>query len=168
MEMLRIVWPGRTEKVNPNILECRGIRMTPEGIGVIESGRVVLTLLKSDVQRIILRRGMQAQHPVIQLIFGIVLLVTGLIPLPFMVFFPDVGVIAMKLGVGALVLVILGGWLLFESLRRGYFLDVETKSGWKKLPLSKGHDIVEFESFLRAAKDTLGYPIEADAGATIL
>ena len=105
---------------------------------MIESGRVVLTVYRNDIRRIILRRGWQAQHPIIQIVVGGLLLAPGVILL-LVAFSADGAMVLRTLG-GGVFLVILGGWLLFEGLRRGHFLLVETTMGWKKLTVSMPQD----------------------------
>lgn len=146
-------------------IEYAHIRICNEFIEELDGGRRLIAVQRSGIERVELRWGWRSQRPFIQMLFGTVLSVLGM--------FPSVIVLRWLLGGGTLhwivlalagFLLLFGGWVMYDSLRRGYFLAVEGQKGRKKLCFARAADRQQIEAFLREAQRRFGYEVERDLG----
>ena len=149
------------ESSRPNVLDCNNVRFTVDYVCSIVDGRRQIVLNRSDVQQIVLRYGYQAPRPVIQLLLGFVLL--GFIFLPlyhvWRVFNYGGRFFGWEAFWGGFSAI--GAWLIYDALKKGWYLDVRTADGHRKLAFTQGADPSQLLAFLERAKNDLCYPIQA-------
>ncbi|HZL34649.1 MAG TPA: hypothetical protein VFC78_05010 [Tepidisphaeraceae bacterium] len=143
-------------------IEFAGIRCSAEQLLEIDSGRVMVLVSRPDILRIAACHGLQALHPIIQFVAGVIVTAIGLIPVPYIIGWIHHGgtlILGSKL---LLVLAPIGLWLIAESFARGYFLRIETTKGSKRLAFHgkpRAHDV---EMFLQSVENRFGYKIERE------
>jgi hypothetical protein len=139
-------------------LDC--VFFTQEAIFEGNAKRRRLIAGRDDVERIRLRYGSVARHPVVLFLFGVALVGLGIVPIPGFVdwwFHGGVLLLTHVLAVGWLVL---GAAALYQASRRGYMLDVQTPTGWKRIEFSKRVLASELETFANRVEGSFGYTIE--------
>ena len=62
-----------TTPMQGNPIECCGVRCTERELTEVEGGRVMVRVGRDDVQRVRLRHGIQAPHPLLQVGMGLAL-----------------------------------------------------------------------------------------------
>lgn len=144
----------------PQPLACGGIQCDGKSLREIDSGRVMVLLPRADIRRIILRHGSPAQHPVIQVIAGFVLLAIGLFPAVHLLHWMRYGGMIILEGNLLFLFPVLGIWFIYGGFIRRYYLEVETPTGNKKLEFRGKPQLSEIRSFLSTMKSTFGYNCE--------
>jgi hypothetical protein len=137
-----------------------GISFSESAVTEVESGKVMVSIARTDVRRISLRHASRAQRPLVQIVMGAVLVGVGLIPLRHLIDWMSRGGVIFEFELLLFGLPVVGVWLIFESLSRGYFLDVEQSSGSKKMLFHGKISPEQIEEFLKAAEDRMGYRID--------
>ena len=129
------------------------VAISEEGLAELRKGRRVVFVPKERVQGIEVRFGSPAERPLIQGILGSVLTAFGLAG----VFFLAEGGIAMyRWEAGSLFFTVIGLWLLWETMRRRYYLRVISSNDERKLVFSGKVQKSELSTFLQSAT-ALGY-----------
>ena len=138
-------------------IEYGGIRISAEAIAELDGQRPMVIVKRTDFVRVRLDRGWHSNHPFIQVVFGGILMAIGLIPIPIIYqWLLHGGTLHMVL-VWLLFLLLFGGWVVFDGLKRGFFLAVEGTNFRKKLCFDRGVSLAEIEEYLQAAEQLFGY-----------
>ena len=146
-------------------VEKGGVRFSNQEIAEVDvsnpRGRPVLRIPRDRIQEIHLRWGVQASRPLVQLILGGGFLGAACFIQGSMLWewFRHGGVIHVEVVVGLAVLGLVGGWLLFTALRRGFYLAVRTNSAQEKVRFDRRVSREEIELFLNEARRRFGYEI---------
>jgi hypothetical protein len=148
---------------DPQSLACAGIQCDGKSLREIDSGRVMVLLPRADIRRIILRHGSPAQHPVIQVIAGFVLLAIGLFPALHLLHWMRYGGTIILEENLLFLFPVLGIWFIYGGFVRRHFLEVEIPIGNKKLQFQGKPQLREIRSFLKAAENRFGYKVEEAA-----
>lgn len=148
-------------------VEKGGVRFSNQEIAEVDvsnpRARPVLRIPRDSIREIHLRWGVQAARPLVQLILGAGFLgVACYIPMRMVwEWFRYDGV--MNQGKAAVWIVtllgLLGGWLLFTALRRGFYLAVQTNNAQEKVRFDRRMSREEIENFLNEARRRFGYEI---------
>ena len=104
------------------------IILTEEGVGEVEDGRTIVFVPRDQIEMLEFRHGVQAERPAIQAVAGLLFSCLGALGISI---FGRGG--SFRLGAGCLVFGVLGVLLLWESLRRGYYLQAICRSDARKL-----------------------------------
>lgn len=143
-------------------LEFGGIRFSNDLIAEVDRGQTLLRIRRDDVQRIALRRGFQAARPLFQTTLGFGLLLAGVYILVKVILelMTSGGEIGGKLLIALATVSLLGGWLFWEGLKRGYYLEVTTAKRAEKLRFARRLSEEQIEAFLASVRSQLGWPID--------
>jgi putative Mn2+ efflux pump MntP len=134
-------------------LESNGIRATPEGLFEIDSGRVMVFIPRADVVKLSLAHGRLAERPFVQAIIGALLLAFGALAIGWLLLIGYWKTVA-----SAVVLPIVGLWMLVHSFRDGDYLEVQTPRATRKLVFHPALTPQEAIDFTRCLKDQFQYP----------
>ena len=141
-------------------IQYLGVRVSPAGIANMHGARTVLTISKQDLRRIRLEYGAPGERWWLELIIGLALLgVVGLQALNLLnwMFFGgriyDVCFVVPLLCSGT------GGWLIWDAVRKQWYLAVETDQKVRKITFDETPKIAELSAFLQVANQ-LGYSID--------
>jgi hypothetical protein len=148
------------EEPRPAVISCAGIGFSAEGL--FEAGPACprAAVPRDSIERIRLRYGFRARHPFALGIFGIVLMGVGAAPIPHLVGWLLHGGRASHLEFLALVLIIVGAGAVYEALRRGYLLEIETTSGPQRLEFDRSAGAGDIEGFICRVEQAFGYSVE--------
>jgi hypothetical protein len=128
-------------------------------------GRRVVFVPREAVVRIELRRGIAGERPVLQVLFGVVTLLLGLVLLSSVVGVFDIvwrgGAtrIAARLAAGGAPMMLVGAWVLWTGLRPTYYLRVRTAGDSRKLLLARKVDLATLSRALHDATHRFGYVV---------
>jgi hypothetical protein len=143
-------------------LEHGGIRFSTDLIAELDRGRSVIRIPREDVRRIALCWGFQAPRPFVQAVLGIGLLLAGIYILVriIMELMAHGGQVVGRLLIGLVIVGLLGGWLLFEAFKRGYYLEVRTEKRTEKLRFNRRLSRAEIEEFVASVRSQMGWIID--------
>jgi hypothetical protein len=133
------------------------VRVGADGIAEVDGPVATIFVPRTDIITVELRHGSGAQRPVVALVLGMILFVLSILPLimignalrrsePF----PAKVIAAIAFAIPAL-------WLIDLSVRRRWFLRVQTRRGARKILFPKTADQVSAESFLSSCRSRFGY-----------
>jgi hypothetical protein len=145
---------------NSDSVTLGGITFTAEGVFEGEVPRPNYLVPKASIERICLRYGFLARHPILLTLFGIVLIVLGLASLAHVGIWLFGGGGLFFWEAAAAAWLILGAGALWGASRRGYLLDIKAQSGWKRLEFGKGVKPPELMAFVAQAEKCFGYSVE--------
>ncbi len=136
-----------------------GILATPYRISMVEGKTEVITVRKEDIKQITLEKGYQAERPIVQLAFGIIVLGVS--------FFPVLRLYGALTGytrMHAMEIMILafapvGIWLIQGAMKHGYFLSVELENDRRKLGFQTKCKKADLREFVRQVA-ILGYTVD--------
>jgi len=124
------------------------IAISEKGLSEFSGDQRIIFIPKEQVQSIEVRFGSQAEKPLAQGIFGLLLLGLGCVGLP-LVF--DGGLRGLRWGLGFIIFGGIGGYLLFETLKKGHYLGVICSNDTRKLVFKGAIQKAELSKFLRSA-----------------
>jgi nitrogen fixation-related uncharacterized protein len=139
-----------------------GVRFSAEELAEVDSrGHPVLRIPRSRIRQVELRWGRQAARPLVQLVLGVAFAGTGggIEIAMILEWLRHGGTIIDLVVVGLAMMALLGVWLLWTALRRGFYLDVQTDSRAEKICFDRRLSREEVEAFLDEARQRLGYQI---------
>lgn len=134
--------------------QCGGVLCDERRLGELADGAVLVSINCSDIQRVALKHGVQAPHPLIQSAFGLVLTLVGLVPVVHFVAWMMVGGTFHALEACLAVFALIGPWLIFTAFRRGYYLQVDGPEGRKRLDFARSvrpEDVDQFITLVERA-----------------
>jgi len=142
-------------------LACCGVACLEENICEMDGTGVAVRVPIGEVRSVTLGHGYQAPHHIIQLILGGLLIVPG--------FWAGFVLIRWALHRGDfgipdgifLAIALAGIWLVATALAKGYYLDVHTTAGRRRLRFDENVTPEEIRSFLPTLDVHLGVPIES-------
>ncbi len=124
------------------------IVISEKGLSEFSGGRRIIFIPKEQVQSIEVRFGPQAERPLIQGIFGFLLVGLGCVGLLLM--FAG-GLYGLRWGLGFIVFGGLGGYSLYETFKKGHYLQVICSNDTRKLVFRGAIQKAEFSKFLQTA-----------------
>lgn len=143
-------------------IELGGVRFAADRLTEVEDGRVMALVMRHEIRSITLRHDFRSNHPVLQVIFGFVLIAVGLVPVRHLASWFRGGGIFFAVEIGLVVFAVIGAWLVFEAPRRGYQLDVGASSGRKKPTFHRKTGPAELRAFVAEAAARFEYEVVDD------
>jgi hypothetical protein len=137
-----------------------GIVFTAERVFEGTPSRPTVGVARSRIDKIRLRYGSVASHPIVLALLGLIMVGLGLVPLGHAALWVLRGGVYYAAEAFMLVWLPLGVGALFSVFRRGYVLDVQTSAGLRIFAFRRGTNRQEVEQFVRDAEHMFGYPIE--------
>jgi hypothetical protein len=140
-----------------------GIRFAADRVQLIEKKQITLSLGRDKIESIELRRGFAAQRPIVQAVFGLILLAACFFPLRaiFMWWFLGGSISLIVVLLMLVFLVPLGTWQVADGLRMGYFLQVIHGGKRRKVPFARRTKRSDIDDFLATVSEQLGYQIRS-------
>lgn len=146
--------PTRTE---PPLVH--GVLLHPEYVTLEERGKTVKSVRAEQIESISLEYGSHSHHPLIQMVFGVVLAAVGLLPaIGALRWYREGGTLDVWYFLVVLLLP-LGLWVIRDATRRGFHLLVRARPESHKLPLQGVVAPADLRDRLFAAADLAGYEI---------
>lgn len=147
----------------PDALEFGGIRISAEAIAELDGTRPAVVVKRTDLVRAQLDRGWHSNHPFLQIVFGGILVAVGLAPIPVIINWLQFGGTLSTTWVCTLAMLLVGGWVVFDGLKRGFFLALEGTNFRKKLCFDRRAGLAEIQKYLQEAQTRFGYAFEQRA-----
>ena len=143
---------GTITSNNASRVQYLNIVVSESGIREMNENRCVVFMPREKIVRLEIKQGLQAERPLGQVIAGLILVILGILGITML------GTPLILWGAGFLFFGALGAWLLWESLRRGYYLRVVCQADARKLAILGS---IENAGFFQFVQDTtqLGYRI---------
>jgi hypothetical protein len=139
---------------------CLGsIVFTPIQVLHLEDGHIVKSIKKTSIQKITVKNGFQAPHPVVQVFMGLVVSLVGLFPVLHVAFILLFGGRFWGLEAFLAGALLLGPWLVYDACKRGYSLRVKFHRGSESWPFAGKPTPEEMTQFLSAVRQRYGYEV---------
>jgi hypothetical protein len=126
-------------------LSFLNITASEKGLSEFNGGRRIIFIPKKQIQSIEFKSGSLAERPLAQAIFGLLLLTAlGFAGIYLLI---ENSVYGLRWGLGFLLFGGLGGFMLYEALRKGYFFQVTSSNDSRKLVVKgkiRKEDLSEF------------------------
>jgi len=136
-------------------LECCGIIIIDATLCEIDDGSIAIRVPITEVKRVVLGYGFQSPHPILQMILGLVFICMGVFAaLAFLNFLVQGGAFP-KLGAGLIAFGFIGVWLVAKGINRGFYLDVISAQGRRRLGFDDEASPEKMRSFLPLLASTL-------------
>ena len=129
----------------------------------MEGGSVVIEVARDDVQRVTLRHGLQAPHPLLQILMGCALVAAGYFPAAHLIHWFRHGGTFFTFEAFVIPFAFLGLSMVVTALRSGYYLDVEERQGRKRLLFRPEPNAGDLQRFADDAERCLGLRITREA-----
>ena len=143
-----------------NGIEYMSVRFSPTGIANMHGVRTVFSINKQDIHRIRLEYGVPGERWWLELMIGLLLLgVVGLQGVSFISWFWFGGKIYDLCFLTPLLCASAGGWLVWDAVRKQWYLSVETDQKVRKVSFDANPKNLELYAFLQVANQ-LGYSID--------
>jgi hypothetical protein len=138
---------------------CCGIVFINDSICEIDDGLIAIRLPITEVKRVVLGYGFQSPHPLLQMILGLVFIGMGVFAaLAFLNFLIQGGTFP-RLGAGLIAFGFIGVWLLAKAVNRGFYLDVYSAQGRRRLGFDDEASPQKMKDFLPTLARTLRVPV---------
>jgi hypothetical protein len=139
----------------PTTLKYDTIAVTPRGMAETHGKKIVIFVPTAEINRIALKFGRAEHRPVVSLTIGILLALVGIW-----------GIIAClnpakenRYYLGLVALGIFGGSIIFDTLKKRYFLEVDKKNDTCRLVFSKKAKKNEIDDFCNKVRTTYKHEI---------
>jgi hypothetical protein len=129
------------------------VEVSERGVSQLSHGKRTIFIPKEQIKSIEIRFGSRAERPLIQTILGALLVGLGVAGVVILI---SAGYAGLRWGVGFLIFGGLGGFCLYEVLRKGYYLKVMFSNDARKLLFNGAVSRPELSSFIKEATH-LGY-----------
>ena len=146
---------SETQTIGVAEVRFLNVVFSEKGVSEFAGKRRVVFISRDKIQIIETDYGWQAERPLLQVITSLLLVLLGT---GGAVILADGGLAVFRWGVGFLFFGVLGAWLLWQSLRRGYYLRVVCSDDLRKLAIHGRIQKKEFREFIDSAAK-LGYDI---------
>jgi hypothetical protein len=146
----------------PEYVLFNGIFANPDRISMFEGRTEIAIVRKADIRKISLEFGNQADRPVVQMVFGIILLMISLFPI-FRFIGAMMGYFRMHvIEFMILAFVPLGIWIIRNGSKYGAYLNIELENDHRKLGFQEDCEDAELLEFCRRIAD-LGYIVDTSS-----
>jgi hypothetical protein len=136
-----------------DVIQYLSVRINGDAIIELRHERKpVLVVPKEEIRSAELTRGSNSARPVLQCVFGGILIALATVPFVYGT--------ALTWLVVVVSLLLAGGWIIVDAVRPVTLLRLRTFRGTKKVAFHGRPDREELEAFLQAAEDKFGYVID--------
>jgi hypothetical protein len=147
-------------------VRCMGVELGADGVAEWQDRQRVVFVPREGIQCVELRRGIAGERPLLQVVFGGGACLVGVVLLSSLVGLiggtgtGGVTGLGARFAAGGVLVLLLGGWVLWTGLRPAYYLRVSTATDTRKLLLVGKVDLAQLSGALRAAEERFGYPVK--------
>jgi len=143
-------------KQEPSVLKCHNIIVSAKGMTETHGTKIIIFVPAAEAGQVVLKFGRAEHRPALSLSIGIIMALIGLFGLVEFFIVPR----GYRYELGMMTFGVIGGSLIFDTLKQRYFLEVDRKSGICRLVFSKQAQRAEIESFCRDVRTNYQYQIE--------
>ena len=136
-------------------LQYDNILVTTRGIAEIHGRKVVIFVPAADIDRLTLKFGRSDHRPKFTLSISLILAAAGLYGLVEFFLSPR----GFRIDLGMIALGIIGGSMIFDTLKQRYYFEIQKKRGHQRLVLTKNAQKQDLEEFCDKLRSTYQYEI---------
>jgi len=125
------------------------------GITETHGKKILLFVPAPEISRLTLKFGRSDHCPVVSLAIGVLLSVLGIYGLVKLISAPR----GFRYELGMITLGVIGGSMIFDTLKQRYFLEVTKPNGVSRLVFSKQTQLNDIREFCRQVGTTYNYAI---------
>jgi hypothetical protein len=140
---------------NAPVLKCDNILVSTRGITETHGKKILLFVPAPEISRLTLKFGRSDHCPVVSLAIGVLLSVLGIYGLVKLISAPR----GFRYELGMITLGVIGGSMIFDTLKQRYFLEVTKPNGVSRLVFSKQTQLNDIREFCRQVGTTYNYAI---------
>ncbi|HEX3624078.1 MAG TPA: hypothetical protein VH280_01495 [Verrucomicrobiae bacterium] len=145
------------------VLRCDNVVLSSRGIAETHGKKIVIFVPANDIGRITLKFGRSDHRPIATMVIGVAFGLVGVFGL--VEFFIAMRGYRYELGMVAFGMI--GGSLIYDTLKVRYFLEIETVKGTRRLVFSKNAKKSEIDEFRNKAAAIYNYQVNDIANSTI-
>lgn len=137
------------------ILKCDNILVSSRGMTETDAKKVMIFVPAVEIHRITLKYGRSDHRPILTMSIGIGLALFGVFGLIELIRAPR----GIRYELGMVAFGLVGGSMIFDSLKHRFFFDVQKKKGMCRLVLSKNAQKKDIQDFCEKLKSVYNYEI---------
>lgn len=141
--------------------QCCGIVCNEKGLFEMSGARALVKASRETIQRITVGRGVQAQHPILQVWIGLALIMAGYFPVVHIFRWLHGGTL-LTVELWMIPLVALGIWLVLSAFKCGYFVDVQLPRERKRLVFNAKPGLDALNRFISSIEQCYGIRIDRE------
>lgn len=131
-----------------------------EGASLFSRQTKLLFVAKKDIRKITLKHGFQSERPILEILFGIAIIGTGLYFFANFILEILIHYIIYLESLLSLFLLPIGIYFIIDGFRKRLYFEVGLDNDTRKFPLGKNPNKDELQNFIKVASQ-LGYAIDA-------
>jgi hypothetical protein len=135
------------------------VELSADGIAEWGDRRHVVFVPRDAIVGVELRRGIGGERPIVQVLFAVALIAGGLVLTGALSVAGQMPRGAGRLAAGGVLLLVLGGYVLWTAVRPKLFLLVRTRNDQRKLLFHGRVDLASLRAALDEAKLRFGYDV---------
>jgi len=143
-----------------NTVKFHNVGFSDNSMILFDQRSQILSVAKSDIRKINLKYGFQSERPIVEAMFGIVLIGAGFYFIVHLVLHTLVYRIFYVDDILSLLLLPAGGWFIVDGFRKRFYFEVVLDNDKRKFPLGKNPDKSELQKFIKIASQ-LGYSVDS-------
>jgi hypothetical protein len=148
-----------------SVLKCDNLLASSRGLTETYSKKVVLFVPAAEIDHVILKFGHTSHRPILTMILGLIFVPIGIYGL-FDLFIRPAG---LRYEMGMVAFGLIGGSLIFDTLKKRYFLEVHQMKSTSRLVFSRNATLESILDFCANIEATYHYKVtnatEQDAAA---
>jgi hypothetical protein len=152
----------KIENADRESSEYLNVVLSKERISQIVDGNTIFSIEKKDIIRAELVFGLSAEHPIVQLAFGSIILIVGLFPLEMLYVWITQGGTISVIQMLIFALIPLSLWIIRGALRKKHFILVDASTDRRKFIFDGEIEMRDLRTFLENARNTWHYKIASN------
>jgi hypothetical protein len=139
-------------------LKYDNIVAAPRGLIESQGGKIITLVPVSEINWVTLRFGRPDQRPVLSLVVGILVSAVGLYGVGGLLLAPD----GYRYELAMVTLGLIGAFMIFDTLKKRFYLDVTKKKGCSRLVFSKDAQLPDIQEFCEQVRTVYKHQIAED------
>jgi hypothetical protein len=132
----------------PPILKCDNLIVSPRGVTEAHARKVILFVPAAEINRITLKFGRSDHRPVFTATMGILLSLAGIFGLVELILAPR----GLRYELAMITLGVIGGSMIFDSLKQRYFFEVAKNNDMCRLVFSRRAQLNDIREFCQQVR----------------
>lgn len=138
------------------VLKCDNIVVSSRGMAENHGKKLIIFVPAAEIERVTLKFGRSDHRPALSLAIGGGLALAGVFGLVQFFLAPR----GYRYELGLLAFGIVGGSMIFDTMKEGYFLEVDKKKGMCRLVFSKNAQKKDIDDFCKQVDAVYNYQIQ--------
>ena len=143
-----------TEPFHP--FTCGGVVCQENELQEVDTGKIMVRVSRNEIQSIQLKYGTQEQNVFLQVVVGSILILSAMLPLVAII---NGSSLPRSMTYWVFFGPALGGYLIIGTMRRGFFLNLETTTGIRRIVFEHKMKVEELEPFVASVEKAYGVTV---------